>query len=366
VSAQSKSRYWVSQATRDVLSSRMLLDRIAERTVTGLVFDTAHYTRAIRSTAIYDGLIAGSLQENKVGEELLFELAVEDIRRAADLLRRTYEESDGFEGWASMDVSPLSVHDAADCATAAKCIYDRVFRPNVFIRIPGTPEALPAIEAAIVLGVPVHVTLLFTCDQYLAAALAYIRGLERRIAAGSRADVRSAASVATALPDAVVAESVPPELRGGMVAAMGEAISTAHRKLLASRRWKHVSDHGANPQTLCWDGAPGNKETGLLCEAVAIPSLSEITAGDPVWARAGRECDLPWKDNVSEPIPERPNCAQTELQFVADRLQSEAFAAEVRAWIDLLSAIANKSAALATSAIGRRAGTSHKEPLTIS
>jgi transaldolase len=363
---QSKPGYWVSQVTRDVLSSRTLLEHIAERTVTGLVFDTAHYTRAIRSTAIYDGLIAGSLQENKLGEELLFELAVEDIRCAADLLRPTYEESDGLDGWASMDVSPLTVHDAAACAAAAKCIYDRVFRPNVFIRIPGTPEALPAIEATTFLGVPVHVTLLFSCEQYLAAALAYIRGLERRIAAGSRADVRSAASVATALPDGVVAESVPPKLRGGMVAAMGETITTAHRKLLSSRRWKHVSDHGARPQTLCWDGAPGNEETGLLCGAVAIPSLSEITSEGPMRARAGLECDLPWKVSVSEPASDRSDGAQTELQPVADRSQSQAFAADVRAWIDLLSAIANKSAALATSAIGRRAGTSHADTLTIS
>lgn len=349
-----------------MLGSRALIRRIADRTVTGLVFDAAHYIRAIRSTASYDGLIAGSLQENKVGEELLLFLAVEDIRMAADLLRHAYEESDRQCGWASMEVSPLTVHDAASCAAAAKDIYDRAFRPNVFIGIPGTPEALPAIETATFLGVPVHVTLLFSCEQFLSAAFAYIRGLERRIAAGSMADVRSAASVVTALPDAAVCGSMPPEQRDRMFAAMGEAISTAHRKLLSSRRWKHVSDHGARPPTLCWDGAPGNEETGLLCQAVAIPSLSEITSEDPIWARAGRECDLPWKANVSEPAPERPDGAQTELQLVADRLQGKAFAADVRAWIDLLSAIANKSAALATSAIGRRAGTSHKDTLTIS
>jgi transaldolase len=343
-----------------VLGSRALIRRIADRTVTGLVFDTAHYIRVIRSTGSYDGLIAGSLKENTLGEELLFRLAVEDIRRAADLLRHIYEESDGSDGWASMDVSPLTVHDAASCAAAAKCIYDRVFRPNVFIRIPGTPEALPAIEATTFLGVPVHVTLLFSCEQYLAAALAYIRGLERRIAAGSQSDVRSAASVTVALPDAADRDSMTPELRGRLCSGMSERIDMAHRKLLSSRRWRYVSDSGAAPQTLCWDGPLEKGDCTArhwVTTALSLSDLVQAPAGSGADSAGGRPAD----GNVPEPALERAGRAEAELQQAADRLQGEAFCAEVRAWIDLLSALATKSAALATSAIAPPAGTSPED-----
>jgi len=344
---QFRPGYWLNQVTCDVLSSRVLLKRIDDGSVTGLAFSTSHYHHAIRSTAVYDTRIMISLRENTVGEELLLRLAINDIRCAADLLRNLYDKSGGLEGWASIDASPLTVHDAAACAAAAKSIYDRAFRPNVFIRIPGTPEALPAIEEATFLGVPVHVTLLFTCEQYLAAAFAYIRGLERRIAAGSSVDVRSALSVTTKPWDAAVADSGPAELCSRAGTAMGRRISLARRKLLGSRRWKHVSDLGARPQTLCWDSpqAGGRK---IVPQAMAVQCLSEIHLRTPgqSGAAAGRErspgidaCDL---------ALERFERAGVDFELLGDRLQADAFAAEVRAWIDLLTVIANKSAALAT------------------
>jgi transaldolase len=348
-------RCWLNHITRDLLNSRYLRQAIAEWSITGLTFNTSLFKHAIENTAIYDSMIINNLQENNFGEELLFQMATEDVRCAADLLRSTYNHSDGLEGWAAMDVSPLLVHDKHSCVCAAKLFYDNAFRPNIFVGVPGTPDGLATVEEATFLGVPVHVTLLFSCEQYLAAAFAYMSGLERRIAAGLKADVRSVASIATHSWDAAVADKAPSELIERVGIAIARRTYDAWRRLLASRRWKYVSDQGASPQRLYLE-TPQIKvpiDRDIPSGAFTICSLSEITLQTFSRSVAENDYDRHGNGPDSDIVLERLHRAGVEIQVLADRLQVEGFEAEVKAWIDLLSGIANKSATLAKFASDR-------------
>ena len=196
---------WLDNITRDLLDSGTLKRYIEELSVTGLTSNPTIFDHAIKNSTAYDDAIRKKLNEGKSGEELFFELALEDLTRAAELFRPIYERTNGVDGWVSLEVSPLLAHDTASTLAAAKTLHDRAGRPNLLIKIPGTKEGLPAIEEAIFAGVPVNVTLLFSREQYVAAAEAFLRGVERRIDAGLRPDVGSVASVFVSRWDAAIA-----------------------------------------------------------------------------------------------------------------------------------------------------------------
>src|SRR5919106_1496290 len=265
---------WLDNITRDLLDGGTLKRYIDELSVTGLTSNPTIFDYAIKNSSAYDSAIRKKLEEGKSGEELFFELALEDLTRAADLFRPIYDRTNGVDGWVSLEVSPLLAHDTASTLAAAKALHARAGRPNLLIKIPGTKEGLPAIEEAIFAGIPINVTLLFSREQYLAAADSFVRGIERRIAVGLEPEVGSVASVFISRWDAAVAPRVPEALRNQLGIAIGMRTYKAYRDLLASSRWQRVFNEGARPQRLLW-ASTGTKDPGasdiLYVRALAAP-----------------------------------------------------------------------------------------------
>src|SRR5256714_10608043 len=216
---------WLDNITRDLLDSGTLKRYIDELSVTGLTSNPTIFDHAIKNSSAYDAVIRKKLGEGKSGEELFFELALDDLKRAADLFRPIYDRTDGVDGWVSLEVSPLLAHDTASTIAAAKSLHARAARPNLLIKIPGTKEGLPAIEEAIFAGVPVNVTLLFSREQYVAAAEAFLRGIDRRLDAGLAPEVGSVASVFVSRWDAAVAGKVPDALNNKLGIAVAKRTS---------------------------------------------------------------------------------------------------------------------------------------------
>ena len=265
---------WLDNITRDLLDSGTLKRYIDELSVTGLTSNPTIFDHAIKNSAAYDAPIREKLLKGKSGEELFFELALEDITRAADMFRPIYDRTNGVDGWVSLEVSPLLAHDTASTIAAAKDLYARAARPNLFIKIPGTKEGLPAIEEAIFAGIPVNVTLLFSREQYLAAAEAFLRGIERRIEAGLNPNVGSVASVFISRWDTAVAGKVPDQLQNQLGIAIAKRTFKAYRALLNSERWQRVYNFGARPQRLLWasTGTKDPKASDILyVKALAAP-----------------------------------------------------------------------------------------------
>ena len=204
---------WLDNITRGLLASGTLQRYIQELSITGLTSNPTIFDHAIKNSHDYDDAISQKMKEGKSGETLFFELAIEDLQQAADLFRPIYDRTNGVDGWVSLEVSPLLACNTAGTLSAAKAFHARAGRPNLFIKIPGTSEGLPAIEEAIFAGVPINVTLLFSGAQYVAAAEAYLRGIERRIAAGLNPDVGSVASLFVSRWDVAVAHKEPESLR---------------------------------------------------------------------------------------------------------------------------------------------------------
>ena len=229
---------WLDNITRDLLTSGTLRRYIDELSVTGLTSNPTIFDHAIKNSTAYDGAIRKKLGEGKSGEQLFFDLALEDITQAADLFRPIWERTNGVDGWVSLEVSPLLAHDTASTLAAAKELHVRAARPNVFIKIPGTKEGLPAIEEAILAGIPVNVTLLFSREHYVAAAEAFLRGIERRIDAGLRPDVGSVASVFISRWDGAVMGKVSESLNDRLGIAVAKRTYKAYRHLLDSPRWQ--------------------------------------------------------------------------------------------------------------------------------
>ena len=223
---------WLDNITRDLLDSGTLQRYIDELSVTGLTSNPTIFDHAIKNSAAYDAAIRQKVKEGKAGEPLFFELALEDLTRAADLFRPTWDKTNGVDGWVSLEVSPLLAYDTASTLTAARDLHARAGRPNLLIKIPGTKEGLPAIEEAIFSGVPVNVTLLFSREHYAAAAEAFMRGIERRMAAGLKPDVGSVASVFISRWDAAVANKVPVALRNQLGIAIAKRTDKAPRDLM--------------------------------------------------------------------------------------------------------------------------------------
>src|SRR5205809_4621930 len=228
---------WLDNITRDLLDSGTLKRYIDELSVTGLTSNPTIFDHAIKNSSAYDAVIRKKLGEGKSGEELFFELALDDLGRAADLFRPIHDRTDGVDGWVSLEVSPLLAYDTASTLAAAKALFGRAKLRNLLIKIPGTKQGLPAIEEAIFAGVSVNVTLLFSREHYVAAAEAYLRGIERRVAIGLNPNVGSVASVFVSRWDSAVADKVPAELKGRLGIAMAQRTYKAYRDLLASDRW---------------------------------------------------------------------------------------------------------------------------------
>src|SRR3989440_1898095 len=265
---------WLDNITRDLLSSGTLKRYIDELSVTGLTSNPTIFDHAIKNSTAYDAPIREKLRNGKSGETLFFELALEDITRTADLFRPIYDRTNGVDGWVSLEVSPLLAHDTASTLAAAKDLFARAARPNLFIKIPGTKEGLPAIEESIFAGIPINVTLLFSREQYVAAAEAFMRGIERRIDAGLNPNIGSVASVFISRWDTAVVDKVPESLRDELGIAIAKRTYKAYRSLLSSPRWQRVYNLGARPQRLLW-ASTGTKDPKasdtLYIKALAAP-----------------------------------------------------------------------------------------------
>ena len=241
---------WLDNITRALLTGGGLKRYIDELSVTGLTSNPTIFDHAIKNSTDYDAGIREKTGAGKHGEPLFFDLAIEDLTRAADLFRPIHDRTNGVDGWVSLEVSPKLAYDTASTVKAAKELSARAARPNLFIKIPGTREGVPAIEEAIFAGVPVNVTLLFSREHYIAAAEAYVRGIERRVKAGLNPKVGSVASIFVSRWDVAVASKVPPALQNRLGIAIAERTYKAYRDLLATDRWLRLLNFGARSQRL--------------------------------------------------------------------------------------------------------------------
>ena len=347
---------WLDNITRDLLNGGTLKRYIDELSVTGLTSNPTIFDHAIKNSAAYDGAIREELAKGKAGEALFFDLALDDLMRAADLFRPVHDRTNGVDGWVSLEVSPLLAHDTARTIAAAKELSARAGRPNLFIKIPGTKEGLPAIEEAIFAGVAVNVTLLFSREQYVAAAEAYLRGIERRIAAGLNPQVGSVASMFISRWDAAVAGKVPEALNNQLGIAMAGRIYKAYVDLLCNPRWLRAYNAGARPQQLLW-ASTGSKDPKasdvLYIKALASPFTVNTMPEGTLKAFADHG------DLGSIMAPDGGNCEVVLAQFakaginvdaLAAQLQDEGAKSFVKSWNELLAVIASKSDALKKTA----------------
>jgi len=344
---------WLDNITRDLLESGTLKRYIDELSVTGLTSNPTIFDHAIKNSSAYDAAIRRKVREGKSGEDLFFELALEDLTRAADLFRPIWERTRGVDGWVSLEVSPLLAHDTPSTLAAAKALHARAGRPNVLIKIPGTKEGLPAIEEAIFAGIPINVTLLFSSAQYLAAADAFMRGIERRVTAGLPPEIESVASVFISRWDAAVKDRVPEPLRNQLGIAIAKRTYKAYRALLGSSRWQRVFNAGARPQRLLW-ASTGTKDPGasdvLYIKSLAAPFTVNTMPEGTLKALADHGAIgemLPADGSDCEDVLARFAGAGIDVDALAAQLQDEGAKSFVSSWQELMGVIAGKSAALA-------------------
>jgi transaldolase len=344
---------WLDNITRDLLETGTLTGYIDKLSVTGLTSNPTIFDHAIKNSSAYDAAIRKKVGEGKSGEDLFFELALEDLTRAADLFRPIWTRTRGVDGWVSLEVSPLLAHDTASTLAAAKALHARAGQPNLFIKIPGTKEGLPAIEEAIFAGVPINVTLLFSAEQYLAAAHAFLRGIERRVSAGLPPDVGSVASVFISRWDAAVKDRVPEALRNQLGIAIAKRMYEAYRTLLGSPRWQRAFNDGARPQRLLW-ASTGTKDPSasdtLYVKALAAPFTVNTMPEGTLKALADHGSlgeMLPADGGDCEEVLARFAGAGIDVDALASQLQDEGATSFVNSWGELMDVIAGKSAALA-------------------
>ena len=344
---------WLDNITRELLESGTLKRYIDELSVTGLTSNPTIFDHAIKNSSRYDAAIRKKVKDGESGEDLFFELALEDLTRAADLFRPIWDRTRGVDGWVSLEVSPLLAHDSATTLAAAKSLHARAGRPNLLIKIPGTKEGLPAIEEAIFAGVPINVTLLFSREQYLAAAEAFMRGIERRVAAGLPPDVGSVASVFISRWDAAVKSRVPEALRNQLGIAVAKRTYKAYRALLDSPRWQRAFNAGARPQRLLW-ASTGTKDPAasdvLYIRALAAPFTVNTMPEGTLKALADHGAlgpMLPADGGDGEEVLARFASAGVNVDALAAQLQDEGATSFVDSWRELMGVIAAKSADLA-------------------
>jgi transaldolase len=337
---------WLDNITRGLLASGTLQRYILELSITGLTSNPTIFYHAIKNGGDYDEAISQKLKEGRSGEALFFELAIEDLRQAADLFLPVHERTDGVDGWVSLEVSPLLARNTAGTLAAAKTLHNRAARPNLFIKIPGTSEGLPAIEECIFEGVPINVTLLFSGEQYVAAAEAYLRGIERRIVAGLNPDVGSVASLFVSRWDVAVADKAPESLRNQLGIAIAEETYQRFRSLLDSPRWQRILNAGARSQRLLWasTGTKDPKASNILyVQALALPftvnTMPEVTLKALAVHEEFGEA-LP--TNTDKVLAEFAK-AGIDTDAVAAQLLKEGVTSFAESWNDLLCCIASKS-----------------------
>jgi transaldolase len=344
---------WLDNITRGLLTSGTLARYIRELSVTGLTSNPTIFEHAIKNSDFYDDAIRKKALAGKSGEELFFELALEDLVRAADLFRPVHDATGGVDGWVSLEVSPLLADDTAATITAAVQLHKRAQRPNLFIKIPGTRAGIPAIEETIFSGVPVNVTLLFSREQYVASAEAYMRGIERRIAAGLDPEVGSVASLFVSRWDVAVKDKVPDRLRNRLGIAIAMRTYTAYRELLASTRWQKLAASGALPQRLLW-ASTGTKDPAaadtLYLEALAAPDTINTIPEKTLLAFADHgkaQHVLPVEDDEAEALLVEFVRSGIDHAAFAIELQREGALAFAKSWSDLMDCIASKNTSLA-------------------
>ena len=346
---------WLDNITRDLLDQGTLQRYIAELSVTGLTSNPTIFHHAIKNSTAYDTTIHQKLKAGKSGEELFFALALEDLTRAADLFRPIYDRTDGVDGWVSLEVSPLLAYDTASTIAAAQELFARAGRPNLFIKIPGTTEGLPAIEEAIFAGVPINVTLLFSREHYLAAAEAFLRGIERRIEAGLKPVVGSVASVFISRWDAAVMGKVPEALRNRLGIAIAQRTYKAYHAMLSSPRWHRVYNAGARPQRLLW-ASTGTKDPEasdiLYIKALAAPFTVNTMPEGTLKALAEHGelgALMPADGGDCEAVLTQFARAGIDIDALAAQLQDEGAKSFVKSWDELMTVLDAKSATLATA-----------------
>jgi transaldolase len=336
---------WLDNITRDLLDSGRLQHYIDDLAVTGLTSNPTIFNQAIQNSSDYSAAIREKFAHDKSAEEIFFELALEDVVRAADLFRPIYDRTNGVDGWVSLEVSPLLAYDPASTFAAARDLHTRADRPNLLIKIPGTRESLPAIEEAIFSGIPINVTLLFSTDQYLAAAEAFLRGIERRIEAGLNPRVGSVASVFVSRWDAAVKGRTPRELSHKLGIAIAMRTYRAARQLLGSPRWHRIYNAGAHPQRLLW-ASTGTKDPAasdvLYVKALAAPFTVNTMPEATLKALATRKqlgSILPADGGDCENVLSRFANAGIDIDSLAAHLQDEGAKAFVRSWDELMAII---------------------------
>lgn len=341
---------WLDNITRDLLNSGALRRYIDELSVTGLTSNPTIFDAAIGGGHSYDAGIREKARDGASGEGLFIELALDDLRRAADMFHPAFEASHHLDGWVSMEVSPLLAADTQGSIRAATQIHQQAARPNLFVKIPGTPEGIPAIEESIFAGVPINVTLLFSREQYVAASRAYMRGIERRLAAGLDPRVCSVASLFVSRWDVAVKDKVPEELHNRLGLAISGQVYRAYRDMLSSGRWHALAEQGAMPQRLLW-ASTGTKDPNapdtLYIEALAAPDTINTMPEKTLlaFARHGTPKDVMREDGGdAEAILARFVDAGADLDRLAIRLQKEGAASFAKSWRDLLGHIDERGA----------------------
>jgi transaldolase len=343
---------WLDNITRNLVNSGTLQRYIDELSVTGLTSNPTIFDHAIKNSVDYDGAISKNASHANLPEDLFFELALEDLTRAADLFRPIFDRTDGVDGWVSLEVSPVLAHDTKRTLGAARDLHQRGGKPNLFIKIPGTAEGLPAIEAAIFAGVPINVTLLFSREQYVAAAEAYLRGVERRIEAGLNPAVASVASLFISRWDVAISGKVPSELTNRLGIAVAQRTYKAYLELLASRRFQRAANAGARVQRLLW-ASTGTKDPKasdtLYVKALAAPFTINTMPDDTL--KAFRD-----HGDVGEQLaPDGGDCeivlsrfakAGIDIDALATKLQNDGAASFVKSWNDLIASLESKSSVM--------------------
>jgi transaldolase len=343
---------WPDNITRELLNSGTLKRYIDEHSVTGLTSNPTIFDHAIKNSAVHDEDIASRASVAKSGEDLFFDLALADLTRAADLFQPVFARTDSVDGWVSLEVSPVLAHNTESTLAAALDLHKRAGKPNLFIKIPGTPEGLPAIEEAIFAGVPVNVTLLFSREQYVAAAEAYLRGVERRIAARLNPAVASVASLFVSRWDVAIAGKVPGELTNRLGIAIGQRAYKAYRELLDSARFQRAANSGARAQRLLW-ASTGTKDPkvsdSLYVKALAAPfTVNTMPEGTLLaYGDHGEVGETLTPDGGDcEAVLARFAKAGIDIDALAARLQDEGASSFVKSWEDLMACIDSKRTAM--------------------
>ena len=343
---------WIDNITRDMVRKGTLARYIDELSVTGLTSNPTIFERAIQTSSAYDSTIRAR-RAGKSSEEIFFELAIEDLRQAADLFRPIHDRTHGMDGWVSLEVSPLLANDTAGTIAAAKSLFARADRPNLMIKIPGTPAGLPAIEESIVAGIPINVTLLFSREHYLAAAEAFLRGIERRIEAGLSPDVASVASLFVSRWDAAVAGRLPEPLNLELGIAIAQRTYKAYRAVMHSPRWQRIYNAGARPQRLLWasTGTKDPKASDVMYVQALAAQFTVITMPEPTLLAVADHGELKTLLRADggdcEQVLAAVTAAGIDLYALAARLQDEGTSSFAKSWNELMAVIAAKSAKLA-------------------